>query len=467
MYGSPGTGKSSEVFAFAMNRATRGGLRVLYVHSSRTHHSIISKSGSDATKHVDDVVPADYWVFTAIGEKQIDLATFIDQLMRKNKYGLVVVDAVAQDLCMHVNAQADLGTAIICTSYQSIDISTRSEESHPANHILVPSWTEVELQAAANRGAIGPFSDEEHRLRYYMGGASIRLYLTATKKAKKFIDHCVNRVDDIAAIIKGRVGPSSPGAINTLLANFSSGTSVRSILVSQYAVKRVAEHTKPELIAFCRASLKHNPVWQGWVTEMEVMHLLSKGPLTLWHAHEQTEEWHGGGQCEYFSDHTEVSLYEEYSPGAWLFPHRWNEALFDCIQIVGDENKTVRVVQITNAVQHSFFLSYLNEYLESLGAYRVDFVFVCQSQNFPGFVLPKVRLGTRRSAVSAEHELEYSGYGELLRRGQDFVVEAHQQMRITVRKVSYQELPVSQLAKRNNPYTFLDPSLKMPKPDDI
>lgn len=280
------------------------------------------------------------------------------------------------------------------------------------------------------------------------------------------IDLCVEKVDDFAALMKGKVGSAAPGAVNTIMAKFGVGSG-QSMLVSQYATRKVAKFATDDLIAFCRAALARNPSWQGWVTEMEVLHLFSTQKRTpLWYERKQVYHWNGGPDLieEDVVDHTAVYSYDTYSPGTWLFPDKWNEALFDGLQIVGDVERTVRVVQVTDATNHSFKLSHLNSYLDSLGSYKVDFVFVCRRKNVDSFALPVVRgVGTCSTPVSTQYALEPSEPERTMWRGRDFVGTAHEQLRIEVRKLCYEQFQATELAERKSPYTFFELDPKIPR----
>ena len=57
----------------------------------------------------------------------------------------------------------------------------------------------------------------------------------------------------------------------------------------------------------------------------------------------------------------------------WLIPRKWNQALFDCIQL---KPKTLRIVQVTRAKKHGYRLDLLLELISQFKAekYKVKFI---------------------------------------------------------------------------------------------
>ena len=434
IYGPPGTGKSSIVLAYGMHAATQRGLSVLYMHSSASSHSIISKTSKIVTSPEVESVRADQWRLKRHGENVVDIVLFIDRLLNKTKYDLVIIDADEPELCQHVNGTAGIGRAIICNAQLTLKISG----STMVDMLFNPSWKEEEIFAANANGCIGPFTAEEHARRYYFGGSCIRLYLTDIHEVRKQIQHSVATLptESVAKFVKGHGGYHLPLAVETIIVGFNEGR--QRGLVSQYATKLFVSKCTPELMQY-RYLHPGFLARQGWAKKMEVMHLLSTGTLRLWDESNAEEVWTTAGAriplMKRVADDNEIALYDTYPPGMWLFSDGWNDGLFDCIQIVGDADKTVRVVQvITSSKKYSFRLAQLNAYLNALGTARVDFVFVCPRATFDDFVLPAVRDASLSVPMRTKR-------GGLLRLGLDYYLTANATMEIEVRKLCYEEMP--------------------------
>jgi len=125
----------------------------------------------------------------------------------------------------------------------------------------------------------------------------------------------------------------------------------------------------------------------------------------------------------------------------------------DCIQIVGDTDKTVKVVQITSSKTPSFWLAQLNAYLHRLDAARVDFVFVCPRAHFDDLVLPALREASLSVPICTAR-------GGLLRLGLDYFLTANATMEIEVRKLCYEELRAPIVKKRLRKDEMLEPNCK-------
>jgi len=227
--------------------------------------------------------------------------------------------------------------------------------------------------------------------------------------------------------------------------------------VSQYAAKLYFHEYTPELNDYFRAAPM---LGLGWVAKMEVLHLISTGALRLWDETNDEEVWKTacveGGRVplvERITDHHDVTLYDTYPAGTWLFPNAWNGGLFDCIQIVGDTDKTVKVVQITSSKTPSFWLAQLNAYLHRLDAARVDFVFVCPRAHFDDLVLPALREASLSVPICTAR-------GGLLRLGLDYFLTANATMEIEVRKLCYEELRAPIVKKRLRKDEMLEPNCK-------
>eukprot|EP01032_Pedospumella_encystans_P018373 gene18373-20919_t len=459
VYGPPGTGKSSIVLAYGMHAATQRGLSVLYMHTSANSHSIISKTSKIVTSPDVESVRADQWRLKRHGENVVDVVLFIDRLLNKTKYDLVIIDADEPELCQHVNGTAGIGRAIICNSQLTLKISGSTMVDMPTNLIFNPSWKEEEILAAIASGCIGPFTAEQHARRYYFGGSCIRLYLTDIHEVQKHIQHSVATLptENVAKFVKGHGGYHLPLAAEPIIVGFNEGR--QRGLVSQYATKLFVSKCTPELMQY-RYLHPGFLARQGWAKKMEVMHLLSTGTLRLWDESNAEEIWTTAGAripvIKRVVDDNDIALYDTYPPGMRLLPDGWNDGLFDCIQIVGDADKTVRVVHVTSSKKSSFRLAQLNAYLNALGTARVDFVFVCPHATFDDFVLPAVRDASLSVPMRTER-------GGLLRLGLDYYLTANATMEIEVRKLCYEEMREPNIGKRLRE-DRIEPNLKRSTP---
>jgi hypothetical protein len=67
----------------------------------------------------------------------------------------------------------------------------------------------------------------------------------------------------------------------------------------------------------------------------------------------------------------------------WLIPTKYNQGCFDALLLM--PCKTLRVVQITNAISHEYKLNALVPYVVKLKCTKVEIVVFCRSENLAKF----------------------------------------------------------------------------------
>ena len=147
--GSPGVGKSVEVFAYAMWQAKTAQKRVIYVHTHGRGYSIKSTSDDNMT-----LGSADMFV-----EKPVFLFDFINSALKKQEVDIIVLDGQLQWLIKTVYAHLEQfpGVRLIsCTSFQAFfKVSTEMMAHAPEfSQFVMDSWTLDEYHDAFDKGAL-------------------------------------------------------------------------------------------------------------------------------------------------------------------------------------------------------------------------------------------------------------------------------------------------------------------------
>jgi len=79
----------------------------------------------------------------------------------------------------------------------------------------------------------------------------------------------------------------------------------------------------------------------------------------------------------YFGNANDIKKTSQFK---WFFPYKFNHPGFDAIVRVSEHH--VRFVQITIAKTHSSKINETIPFIEAMDVHVVDFVFVCQNENF-------------------------------------------------------------------------------------
>jgi hypothetical protein len=69
--------------------------------------------------------------------------------------------------------------------------------------------------------------------------------------------------------------------------------------------------------------------------------------------------------------------------GTWLIPPKYNKGCFDALYLMPD--RTLRVIQITNAISHDYKLHILVPYVVIFKCTKVEIVVICRSRNLANY----------------------------------------------------------------------------------
>ena len=385
--GCPGVGKSVEVFAFAMWQAKTFQRRVIYVHTHGDGYSIISTNGDNMrVGRVKKFV-----------EQPDILLDFIDLALSQQAVDIIVLDGQLEWLIKSVfsRLQRFPGVRLIsCTSFQAFaKLSTEAMAHAPEwSEFVMDSWKLDEYNDAYDKGALvladqaAPTSTDVDEMFFYAGG-SFRMMQWKLSRVIDTLNSKMRAVPSKSDLIEARgVGDASRAAVNTLLGIYA-GT---SFVLSRFVLTSLFASVSNQAITTLRALLTDNPLWQGWVTELEVLTLIKKQQSIVFrNPSGQEETWPRRGMADMplptFFDSSNFRLAKLDED--WLLPERYNQKCFDALYRISPDS--IRAIQITNADEHSCKLKYLIPFVETMNVHIVELVYVCRRSNFDHFKIPE------------------------------------------------------------------------------
>lgn len=376
--GCPGVGKSVEVYSYAMWLAVTKRKRVIYMHGDEVGGiSIVFKYESILSKVKTSQITL---TRTAV------LLSFLVSLLGGGTVDLIVLDGSIATLFREVYLvmikYPDV-KLILCTSFRALGRISSEVFFKAASQATfqMESWTESEYRSAMNSGALMTQKDTTFDEHIFYSGGSIRLFQQPIKAVITFLNRKIETVPDMDKLVGiGGVGDASDEAVNSIMAVYAN----QKVVLSKYVTRMLLSRVKDGFIAKARLTLEDNPVWQGWVTEFEVLSTAGKSlQMCFYGIKKKRESWTSSTKSilTFDDERDEVLIKSGYI--GWLRPLKWNHPCFDAFFRVSEYE--LRVVQITDAVAHSCKLKYLIPYVTAMQIRKVDFIFVCRRKNFSLF----------------------------------------------------------------------------------
>ena len=417
--GSPGIGKSVEVYAYAMRQASAHGQRVIYVHCSSSKYVNLVSS---------DVCGVQFGISKLRKGDTLPIEDFLESELEQKRVDLIVLDGQLGDVIRSIffTMPSYPGVRLItCTSFQAFSFNTdQADASPPFENYIVDSWTLEEQRAAVRKKALvlDPTVTSVDEAYYYAGG-SARMLQWSIKKIINVLKAKIKEVENLTLLtLVGNVvmGDSSKSAKNTLM-SFVGGVST---VTSRYIVGEVWKTLSESEAKTLRGQLPNDPSWQGKIAELEVFATVERETAILFRdidgGIETWPRWSNRGALQKFRDASDPCLLDPSVD--WYTPSKFNEGGFDAIyrvRIVGgkvvaqkprpsaffnhpsfnpvlpsvhsqplDAPGVIRVIQVTISSTHSCKLKNLIGYVRSMKVTSVDFVFVCRRTNFDTFQRP-------------------------------------------------------------------------------
>ena len=321
-------------------------------------------------------------------EDSMNLLPFITNLAKECEVDLIVLDGDLSSLirAVYLILGKYLKTKMItCTPHRGLDSISQEVWSQCAKlgFFTMESWSKKEYEGAILAGALSIQISELDERNYYAGGSTlffelpIKLVITIYREK-------LYRLDDMSKFVGKRgIGFESEDASNDLMAIHNKSNTI----VSKYVFRKLLYEITDDWIAKARLNL-NSTVWQGWVTENEVLRLAMLKKLFFYAPHKEPESWLSEEALIGF-ENAESPVLGDVDHVGWFYPKIWNHECFDALFRVSKD--TIRVVQIADASTHSCHLEHLIPYVVAMKVQSIDFVFICRRKNFEFFKIPKIR----------------------------------------------------------------------------
>ena len=374
--GSPGIGKSIISYAWVMRYANQENRRTLYLHSEENDFQLIS---------IVDKKVALYNFSLSSPIENIDV--ILKAMQKKHKYELIVCDGANPEVNRKLFSGFRNLTILTISSFRPFGkmsqelMGSRNKRKHQ-----VYAWTKEEVKEAVRLGNLLPIPPNELEEKMYYSGTCIRWLLKPIEDAKEDIDDKFLQVNDFKSLLSGNIGDSSAAAVNSLSSLVAHN---KSIILSEYLVRNIADKATTDLVSMCRTILTNNPSWQGYVTELEVLRMFSNQPtVDLWSKSADgsselvKETWpKPSNGYETVSGVDDPAVGPIMSQNKYLAPIKFNQALFDLLFI----GPILRVIQITDAKTHEYKMGALIPWVKMLKCSKIELVVICRHHNFGTF----------------------------------------------------------------------------------
>jgi hypothetical protein len=404
--GCSGVGKSIVVFAQTIHNCWNNNKSLLYYHSDSKKFNCFVMDRSKNVQLVHNSSPK-----------------FVR--LNRNNYDVAVVDGTHEPSEMNIMFKSfpDDKKLVVCTSYQAVKISQETEYNTPKEKLIqwtVCSWTWEDYYCAATAGCFSfEQAPNEQQLteiidyRFKICGGSVRLFSGDPTQAINSIKESLKRVKDYQLFYDNKLGDKSADAVNRLMALYRDDNDINSIPLSQFVFEELAnkcggKEATVKFIQDARKAMPNNPSWQGWVTEYEVVAILRlyKSLVVHYDVDGETNDTLLCSDLIQLNLNESLKLHSEYNTNSWILPYKWNQALWDAVQILNDGMLGIR--QITSGATHTNKFSHLHKLIDETKCKNVKFLTICRRNNFE--VLQQVHVGL---PSNIEIELETVWYDEL------------------------------------------------------
>jgi hypothetical protein len=292
------------------------------------------------------------------------------------------------------------------------------------------SWTKKDYADAIDAGAIKLAEERSLEEMFYYAGGSVRLLQWHREYVIQSLTKRISQVKDFSRLVgSGGIGEYSEDAVNSLMAIYGR----KSVILSQFVSVTLFDKVADGFISDARICLWDNPVWQGWVTVIEVLRKLKGTKGIRLQKPPSADVEPVGGQVkiiydspdapstsiEFWKSVREPLLFEDHTDKVlrdvligWFLPVRWNQACFDALYRPSEHH--LRVVQITDAPTHFCKLRHVIPFVKAMNIHTVEFVFICREKNFATFEVPmpnttRLRQVLETNAAKAAEVAEAAG----------------------------------------------------------
>jgi hypothetical protein len=366
--GSPGVGKSTEVFCqltyYATTRKVGNRMNCIWISCAVGLVSIlvIVNGCAHFTRFLGE---PDNNVFTELIYWCINAEIHVIAMDGTWKNQLVFacnIDLVAKNLNRRL-------AIIICTSQQSVKLSSYMFGKIMPVIFGVAAWEEEDLRSAWDKGLLAISVEREFDEVYFYAGGAIRLYgFDSLNTIQGFLDAKFNQIGDVNLAIRYQSGEACAAAVNTLKCTYRSSNSKESTWISQYVAHNIMEKADASLLKPFYPITKGNNSFRGWVLEADLMRrVVNKKAIKLLGADGMQAFDVSVEHIDRFGTNPPPANVSNLKIGQSLFviPTEFNNALWDGIVVEkrGDKDFKIVFLQVTCSSEHLFKCEHISKVL--------------------------------------------------------------------------------------------------------
>lgn len=358
--GSPGTGKSSLLWAWACRQANRN-KNVLWMGRSAYSNGFVNYLHPGRGPSLTSVKP------------KRDISKEIEDLVHNFKGDIIVFDGLTSEIqkqafsCM-MDWSSDTRKVVWAGSHGAPIVASKSPYS--IKDYMMYSWKTDDYESAIcqskfrdliNKAGVIQIppqkADYMHWLeeKIALGGWCARYVFGMTRnEVQKELDIALKQEHNLVTLIKGLQGGQCSLAINRLRSLFKSNSGCggdREVIVSRYVAHNLVLKTSKEIIAAMTAYSRaaNNPAFDGWIFEFDFLNSVKNAVTTekafvlnnhvsfqytnaAQKTHEQGKTSWDITSTKTFANVKDICAWDPTSfkdKSLFLIPEKWNQSGFD------------------------------------------------------------------------------------------------------------------------------------------
>jgi hypothetical protein len=389
IYGSPGVGKSCEVWAWCLKIARQEQLDVLWVHVDKfAKATCIEKRGND-------------W------NRCRATASELSVILENSQANVLVFDGFECDdhvFCsclLHLLPEKFPERKVVIVSSLGAGLQPKhlGVDLSEFKQFEMDPWTLEQFLCACKSTAffnsvIGCFDVDKSspppnsemvetlvKQKFYFAGASARwMFQHTTDEIKGIIRVLLEQVRVSTSLMSFTTGLHSSESNNHLLLKFRDEDGPKTFFVSQcaldFALRRWGSGTDIKY-AYSLAEKHKNPAFLGWVVQFDFFDQIKlvasltdgKNEIPVLSPSETSENWTVTKVIDFDSKATVLNP-NDWKVNHWMLPELWNQAGYDaaCLVPRKDGELCLKIVQITKAQQHSLDLNAFSTLIQNVSA---------------------------------------------------------------------------------------------------
>lgn len=276
IFGASGAGKSSVVWGWLTELEVR---KRMWIHND---------SSTEPKYTIVRMITTGVRVFKTVwSHKIVRTLNAVIRTIEKVRPTIIVIDGTFNESGIDAIAAQIYqlrAFGVHCTSSQSDRMKTvRATRFTFGQNEIIEGWTKDEYINAENTLAaangVPPHTIDAIEEMYYYAGGSARYYFVFFQRINdliKLLDDMISNVPHTADFFAGGMRSGEAHVRNSIMTYRSTRSVRKPVFVSKYVIRELARDVNEEFIQAAANILPDNGSWQGWVTELDFLHVVRK-----------------------------------------------------------------------------------------------------------------------------------------------------------------------------------------------